>query len=69
MKNFLYFWMLLITIVFFGIALTQGIEKTIEKQDTMLCESARFSGNPQYLEKCDCYYKNQDIKCLQKGDD
>lgn len=66
MKNFLYFWILLCVIVFFGIALAQGIQKSIENQDTMLCESAKISGNVQYLHKCECYYQSKDIKCLQE---
>jgi len=32
----------------------------------MLCESAKVSGNIEYLEKCECYYEGGDIKCLQK---
>jgi len=66
MKNFLYFWIILIVVVFFGITLAQGIEKSIEKQDTMLCESAKYSGNDKWLKNCECYYKLNDIKCLQK---
>lgn len=65
MKNFLYFWIILVAVVFFGIALAQGIEKSIENQDVMLCESAKVSGNTAYLEKCECYYLKGDIKCLQ----
>ena len=43
-----------------------GIDKTIANQDIMLCESAKISGNVQYLQKCECYYQGESIKCLQK---
>jgi len=45
-----------------------GLNQSIQNQDTMLCESAKVSGNIRYLEKCECYYQSQDIKCLQKGE-
>ena len=51
---------------FFLAALSIGIDRTIENQDTMLCESAKVSGNVQYLHTCECYYETEDIKCLQK---
>lgn len=47
-------------------AFTTGLDKHIENQDTMLCESAKVSGNAEYLKKCQCYYSGEDIKCLQK---
>ena len=42
-----------------------GLDRGIANQDIMLCESARTSGNAEYLEKCDCYYQTDNIKCLQ----
>jgi len=66
MKNFIYFFILLAVIIFFALALAQGIERSIQNQDTMLCESAKISGNVQYLNKCECYYETGEIKCLQK---
>lgn len=47
---------------------TSAIDRHIENQDTMLCESAKVSGNVQYLHKCECYYQGEDINCLQKGE-
>ena len=54
--------LLIITIA----ALFRGLDRHIENQDIMLCESAKVSGNIEYLEKCECYYEGGDIKCLQK---
>ena len=65
MKNYIYFSILVLLITFFSFTLRQGIQKSIENQDTMLCESAKISGNVHYLHKCECYYELGDIKCLQ----
>ena len=43
-----------------------ALDKQLDNQDTMLCQSALKSGNTKYLNKCDCYYKTNDIKCLYK---
>ncbi|MCK5016388.1 MAG: hypothetical protein KAS32_04875 [Candidatus Peribacteraceae bacterium] len=55
-----------ILVAFFLAALSIGIDRTIENQDIMLCESALISGNKKYLKSCECYYETEDIKCLQK---
>lgn len=47
-------------------AMGRAIDIHIENQDTMLCNSAKVSGNTEYLKKCECFYKSGDIKCLQK---
>jgi hypothetical protein len=52
--------------ILFGWAFSTGIDKHIQNQDTMLCESAKISGNSEYLQKCQCYYNGQPIICLQK---
>ena len=46
-------------------ACSEGIGRYFENQDKMLCESALISGNKEYTEKCKCYYKTNNIKCLQ----
>jgi len=51
--------------IFFYIILAQSFDKVIANQDTMLCESAKISGNSDYLSKCGCYYQSGDITCLQ----
>ena len=62
------FQLLLITafMILLGLAFVRGIDKHIQNQDTMLCESAKISGNAEYLRKCQCYYDGQDITCLQQ---
>ena len=50
--------------VFFG--LNRAIRISIENQDKMLCSSAQQSGNKEYLKKCQCFYKTNDITCLQR---
>lgn len=52
----------LLILILMGI---RGINKSIQNQDIMLCESAKVSGNREYLEKCECFYEGEDIKCLQ----
>lgn len=47
---------------FFSAALDKGIKS----QDTMLCNSAKKSGNADYLAKCACFYEGQDISCMEK---
>jgi len=55
----------LLMIFFFYLLLMRGINQTIKNQDRMLCESAKISGNREYLKKCECYYLSGDIECLQ----
>lgn len=43
-----------------------AIDQHIESQDTMLCNSAKVSGNKEYLKKCQCFYAGEPITCLQK---
>ncbi len=66
MKNLFYFLCVLITVWVFGFMILRAVDKTIESQDRMLCESAKVSGNREYRNKCECYYKGGDIKCLQQ---
>jgi hypothetical protein len=50
----------------FGLAFTHAIDQSIKNQDTMLCNSAKRSGNAEYLNKCQCFYNTGDITCLRK---
>ena len=52
--------------VVLSILVVNGVNKHIENQDIMLCQSAKVSGNINYLDKCQCYYQSGDITCLQK---
>ena len=54
----------ILTVVAF-ILIGRAIDIHIENQDTMLCNSAKVSGNTEYLEKCECFYKTDEIQCLQ----
>ena len=45
--------------------LINAFDKQIDNQDIMLCQSALKSGNAEYLRKCDCFYKSNDITCLR----
>ena len=47
-----------------GNQLARAITKHIENQDIMLCESAKISENKEWLQRCECYYKLEDIRCL-----
>ena len=48
-----------------SLAFVKGLDKHIENQDRMLCESAKVSRNTEYLNKCQCFYNGGDIRCLQ----
>lgn len=67
-EEVIYFVCLIVMVGILGIAVLRGIDQVIENQDQMLCESAKISGNREYLEKCECYYQGENIKCLQKED-
>lgn len=51
-----------------GYGLSKGLDHALtrhhENQNTMLCKSAIKSGNETYTKKCQCYYKGEDISCL-----
>lgn len=47
----------------------QGMDTHFDRRDEMLCHSAQVSGNKEYLEKCACFYKGDDIRCIYEGGD
>ena len=59
-EGFIIVSLLIITMTMF----VRSFDKYFERQDKMLCESAKISGNAKYLRKCKCYYESGDIKCL-----
>jgi len=65
-KDILLFLGFIIAVFLLLLAFASAIDKSIRNQDTMLCESAKISGNKEYLIKCECFYQGQDIKCLQE---
>lgn len=54
-------------VVGFFIGLGQGIDKQIDNQNTMLCESAKRSGNEEYLKKCRPYYESGNIESVRES--
>lgn len=38
-----------------------AIDSSIDRQNTMLCNSAKVSGNEKYLKLCKTYYKTGDV--------
>lgn len=46
------------------IAIALGLDKSFDNKDTMLCNSAKVSRNDKYLEKCECFYKGESIRCI-----
>ena len=54
----------LVAVIFFYL-LGNAIDRSIDNQNVMLCESAKVSKNAQYLSKCQTYYETGDIKYLR----
>ncbi len=57
--------LLIVMTVLLGWSISRALDIHIQSQDTMLCESAKISGNEEYTKKCQCYYSGSDITCLQ----
>lgn len=59
--------LILLAIVFsVGLVLLgNAIDNSIDRQNTMLCRSAKISLNSEYLIKCQQYYDSGDIKYLR----
>ena len=55
----------ILLMLFFAYMFSNALMRSMENQDKMLCNSAKVSGNLQYLQKCECYYNGEGIKCLQ----
>lgn len=51
---------------FFG-GLSTGIDKQIDNQNQMLCESALVSGNLEYQKKCQPYYESHNITIVRES--
>jgi hypothetical protein len=43
-----------------------AFDTSMDNKDSMLCESAKVSGNVIYLEKCTCYYGGENIRCIYR---
>ena len=57
--------LIIVGLLAFAYSFTYSIDTTINNQDIMLCNSAKISGNKEYLKKCECYYKFNNIDCIQ----
>ena len=57
--------LLIVSMLLIGKAVGRALDITFSNQDIMLCESAKISGNREYLNKCECYYQSKEIECLQ----
>lgn len=51
----------------FFIGVGNGIDRQIDSQNTMLCESALISGNKEYQKKCQPYYESHDITIVRES--
>jgi hypothetical protein len=52
-------------VVIFAIVFGNAIDRSIDNQNRMLCESAKVSGNQEYQLKCKVYYTTGSIKELR----
>lgn len=50
----------------FGIATLRAMTISEDNQNKMLCESAKVSGNKEWLENCQEYYLTNDITYLRR---
>lgn len=57
-----------IAILFFSFAVARGLDRSFENKDRMLCNSAKVSGNEEWLKKCECFYNGAPIRCIQNYD-
>lgn len=60
---------IVITAYIFALVTARAIDIHFSNQDEMLCNSAKVSGNAEYLKKCQCYYNGDNIACIQLGGD
>ena len=65
MKNLIGVVIVVAVVLLLAFELGNGVDKTISNQDTMLCNSAKKSGNADYFKKCACFYEGQDISCVE----
>ena len=48
-----------------SLSVARALDIGSKQQMTMLCNSAKKSGNTEYLDKCQCFYESNDIKCIK----
>ncbi len=66
MKDLSPFAWIAIMFIVLAIATTVGeaFDSYFDNQDSMLCNSAKVSGNEEYLTKCECFYNGDNIRCI-----
>jgi len=53
-----------ILVILFIKAFLWGFDEHFDNQNKMLCNSAKVSKNPKYLELCKCYYEGKPVRCI-----
>lgn len=53
-----------VVVAFFTVLLGNAVDSSMDNKDEMLCNSAKVSGNEEYLEKCICFYGGENIRCI-----
>jgi hypothetical protein len=56
---------LVVGIYVFFLLMGQSLDQSIDNQNKMLCNSAKVSGNNEYLDKCQIFYETGDIKYMR----
>ena len=56
-----------IGILFIYLAIAGAMDTSFDNKDRMYCNSAKVSGNEEYLVKCECFYNGNDIRCIYEG--
>jgi len=65
-KNAMFFTLIVLVILtFLNLVITKMIDENIDRQNIMLCNSAKVSGNQQWLSNCQIYYKTGDYEYLR----
>jgi len=61
-----YLSVLIFVLIMYVISLVifRELDEHFDRSDIMLCNSAKISGNEEYLKKCQCFYKGESIRCI-----
>lgn len=55
---------LILSLIIINLVIFRELDEHFDRSDIMLCNSAKISGNEEYLEKCKCFYKGENIRCI-----
>ena len=56
-----------VLVTLFVLAGGRAFDESMDNKDVMLCNSAKVSGNEEYLKKCSCFYGGEDVRCIYGG--